>query len=681
MPPTDSAPAARKINPSDIPAGHVELGGGDRLAVSSADFQEDNPEAFIGRTVKGRYVITDLLGGEEGSFAFVADDKLVDDKKVLVRILLDYEEDEILGSILDEERVSLSHVSHPNIARLIDSGQFTDRTRFLISEYIDALSVNDILGIHGVFDVTRAARIIRQVSFALNEVHQEGILHRDLRPTSIIVTPGDGEAEQVTLVNFGASSGQPTRYNMAYKAPEVLDGRISTIASDVYSLAVVAYQMVTGQLPFKGNSAKEIMRAQYEGPTKASSIRPELPRGLDAVFEKALAFEVPRRYGKARDLGDAIVSALAEAPKPVKAPISVEAPRAIEPPSVLEPPPAPVVTTDKDDLELDKTPPSSPVVPATPEPKLETVAPAAPEPKFETVAPAVKFDEPTWTRRTPEPAEVSSAGRKWIPAALAVAALLVLFALGWYFMSGRRTAPEVAPVINSVSPANTTQANTTVPVANTQANPTVVAGTDGPPPPRAIVQPANTNYYQNSKQNLKGDLLRNFVGFSLYYPKNWKVNGPQESVAANTRGKFLDISSNTPDNKLKEQMLISYYPSKGTFEADKDKFPQLVKESNETLKKILPGYQSVAEGEIKFNGEWRAYEVKFQAAGQSATGEKVFVWGRRLFIPAARPDARNGFEITMLATSAAENVRGVDDVGVRGELAAILYSFEPNQNF
>ena len=107
----------------------------------------------------------------------------------------------------------------------------------------------------------------------------------------------------------------------------------------------------------------------------------------------------------------------------------------------------------------------------------------------------------------------------------------------------------------------------------------------------------------------------------------------------------------------------------------------MVKETNDTLKKLLPGYQMVSEGEIKVNGDWRAYEVKFQAGGASPSGEKLVVWGRRIYIPAARPGVRNGFEITMLATSFADEVRSVDDVGVRGELASILYSFEPSQNF
>ena len=89
----------------------------------------------------------------------------------------------------------------------------------------------------------------------------------------------------------------------------------------------------------------------------------------------------------------------------------------------------------------------------------------------------------------------------------------------------------------------------------------------------------------------------------------------------------------------------------------------------------------VWEGEHPINGGWRTYEVKFQGSGTSDKGEKLTVWGRRLFMPAARPGTRAGFEITMLATSLADGVRSVDDVGVNDELAAILTTFEPSQNF
>ncbi len=643
--PVVNKPAARKVDPKEIPAGHVELGQGNRLAASSADFREDNPEAFVGRTVKGRYFVTELFGGEEGSYAFLADDKIVPDKKVLVRILLDYETDEMLGSILDEERVSLSHFSHPNIARLIDSGQFTDGTRFLITEFVDALTVRDILSIHGMFGRMRAARIIRQAANALNEAHQEGVLHRDLRPSNIIVSPTDNDSENVTLVNFGASNGEPNKQNVMYKAPEVLDGRISTVASDIYSLAVLSYEMLTGQLPFKGNKQRELMRSQYAGlDQRATGLNPDLPPSIDDVFDKALSFSVAGRYVKAREFGDAVFAALTDAalPPPALAAPIAELPKAEEP--VLD----------------------LPVVPAEAEVRHEsTPVPAKPD----TTAEEESTDEPAWTRRSPEPPETGSSRMK-IFLGGGILILLALLAFGWYYLVNHPVEPEI--------PANVSGGTNTNGV--TQPS-TIISDTEMPPLPRNLPQPPNTNFYQNSKQNLRGDLLRNFVAFTLYYPKDWKVNGPQESSSSDARGKFLDISRVGPEGRLREQMLISYYASKGTFREDSAKFPELVKETNDTLKKILPEYQMVSEGEITLNGDWKAYEVKFQGGGTSAAGEKLVVWGRRLFIPAARPGVRDGFEITMLATSESAEVRSVDDVGVKGELAGILYSFEPSQNF
>lgn len=641
--PPELRPIARKVQPFEIPAGHVDLANSARDRGFADDFDLGNPENLVGRTVKGRYNVTEFLGGDEMGLAYLADDRIVTDRKVLVRILLEDDYDEIMSSVLAEERVSLSHFSHPNIARLIDSGEFANGANFLVTEYVDALSVNDILTINGHFAPQRAARVIRQASNALNEAHQEGIIHRDIRPENIIID-ACGDIEQVKLVNFGASNGDPNDHNLAYKAPEVLDGRIATVASDIFSLAVVAYEMLTGHSPYEGSTPKELMRSQSAGlAVMATDIRPELPRSVNEVFDKALAFNAVDRFPKARDLGDSLFAALSEPARPVvpeDSPLRPESSRIVVP--QVEMPLAAVAEKKGTFVSLE------PVVSTPP------------------VAPPVNrlAEESAWRNRSPE---VPENGSSWGKALLLVAALALFAVIGtvWYFSSDNQ---QVA-VNPSADPANTTASNV------------VPANTEMPPLPRNVAQPPNTNFYQNTKDNLKGDLLRNFVGFTLFYPKDWKINGPQSGATANSRGKFLDISRLTTEGKLKEQMLISYFPSKGTFAEDSDKFPSMVKETNDTLKKILPGYQMVSEGEIKLNGNWRAYEIKFQGGGTSDSGEKLVVWGRRLFIPAARPGVRNGFEITMLATSLAENVKSVDDVGIKGELAAILDTFEPSQNF
>jgi len=633
LPPTERAsmaskPSPRKVNPYEISDGGVNLEE-ERPDIFTGDFDVSNPESFVGRTVKSRYKVTDFLGGDESGLAYLGQDKIAD-KKVLVRILLQEEPDEIMASILAEERVSLSHLSHPNIARLVDSGTFTNGIQFLVSTYFDGLSVRDILDIYGKFPAERAGRTIRQAAGALSQAHQEGILHRDVRPENLIIDT-DSEVEQVMLVNFGASNGEPTEMNAVYKAPEVLDGRIATAASDIFSLAAVAYEMLTGRVPFEGNSTKEIVRSQYSGLSlRPTDVDDELPHVVDEVLEKAFSYNAGERFTKAREFGDAFYSA-------VTASRSGQTVRSKGGDAAAA---KPVVT-------------SKPVVTG----QVETLEPA--------VKP-IRSDEPAWKSRSPEPPEVENPRTRtaWL---VGILVLLALIAGGWWYIVSH-------PVEQPVTSGDANQAVNEPPVN------TISSSTEMPPLPRSITQPPNTNFFENSKSNLKGDLLANFVGFTLYYPKDWKSNGPQPATGTG-RGKFLDISRETPDGRMIEQMLVSYYPSKGTYSEDAANFPQLVKESNETLKKILPGYEAVSEGEIKVNGAWHAYELKFQGGGTSPNGDKLTVWGRRIFIPAARPGARDGFEITMLATSLSDDVKSVDDVGVKGELGPILYSFEPSQNF
>lgn len=651
VPPTFSSedetrPIARKVQPFEIPDGHVDLRKENRFPSPVEDFSLENPERFVGSTVKGRYLVNEFLGGDENGLAYLGDDRIVADRKVLVRILIEDNYDPIMSSVLAEERVSLSHFSHPNVARMIDSGEFSNGLNFLVTEYVDALSVNDILTIHGKFNEQRAGRIIRQASSALNEAHQEGIIHRDIRPENLIID-ASGDTEQVKIVNLGASSGEPNALNIGYKAPEVIEGRIATVASDIYSLAVVAFEMLTGEMPFDGANNREYLKAQNYGLSRLpSAINKDLPRSVDEVFECGLAFNPADRYPKARDFGDALVAALA-VPRTMPLP-----PPAKPVEEVFEAPPA-----SSEEPTLIKKGPVISLQPAA--------APATPEAVPAAVLTGSGKEEPSWRNRSPEPPVVETP-RRSLYALGGILALLAIVAGVWYFATRNRLADPPS--------ANT-------PAVEQPQLPANAAVTEMPPLPRTIQQPPDTSFFQNSKANLKGDLLRNFVGFALFYPKDWKVNGPQSSAAANSRGKFLDVSSSTPDDRMKEQMLISYYPSRGTFDLDGERFPQMVKETNDTLKKILPGYQMVSEGEIALNGNWRAYEIKFQAGGTSESGEKIVVWGRRLFVPAARPGTRNGFEITMLATSFAEGVASVDDVGVKGQLATILDTFEPSQNF
>lgn len=644
--------SSRKINPTEIPSGHIEInenGEREHPSMNDPSFDVDNPNAFVGHRVKGRYQIIELLGEDDTGFAFLAEDGIVDDKRVMVRILTNEELDEITESIFAEERIALSHLDHPNVVRVIDSGQFADGTTFLISEYLNALTIADILHINGPLEVMRVARIVRQAGDGLSTVHKEGILHRDLCPEDVVVARVDDEFEIVKISDFGVSDGAPNDENLMYRAPEVLEGRIPTIASDIFSLGVIAYQILTARLPYTGETPGELLDEQNAGLKQLpGSIRRDVSSEVDYVFEKVLAPEPLLRYPTAREFGDALYSALTEVPR-------------------------------SDDEDVETVPFAShrmPIVPAT-DSLSKNKENTVPDGRGgQAIAPAAKTlatsANPAWTRRSPEP--LAEPHRDWLKIAVITFSILAVIAAGvWYYMLNRSVKPPI------VVPPEAALSQEAVDPASQRPDGTIQI--EVPPLPRQIAQPPNTDFFQNSRQNLKGDILRNFVGFSIYYPKDWKLTGPQESSTPNGRGKFLDISRSTRQGKLTEQMLIGYYPSTGTYTTDVPKFAELTKEANETLKKLLPNYQMVSEGEISVNGGWRAYEIKFQGTGTAEDGQRLLVWGRRLFLPASRPGVRAGFEITMLATSNAGDVNSVDDVGVRGELASIFTTFEPSQKF
>ena len=215
--------------------------------------------------------------------------------------------------------------------------------------------------------------------------------------------------------------------------------------------------------------------------------------------------------------------------------------------------------------------------------------------------------------------------------------------------------------------------------ANDSQNLTATPEIESAPQSRKIEQPENFEYFENSLENLSKELQKNYRKFSLSYPKDWTQNKFDKNQNK-VDDKFIDISINDDGIPI-EQFMVSYYTSHGTFEQDREKFPEIVKKASDDIKKSpLPNYKLVSSGETTLNG-WRAYEMKFQGEGTTRGGNKIKLWGRRFFIPAARPGERKGLVVTLLATSLSENVKSVDDLGKKGELEKILYTFEPDRNY
>ena len=196
-----------------------------------------------------------------------------------------------------------------------------------------------------------------------------------------------------------------------------------------------------------------------------------------------------------------------------------------------------------------------------------------------------------------------------------------------------------------------------------------------PAPKVSPAVPENYVSFRNTKENFDGKLAEKFVGFSLAFPNNWQKNSPEATAKA---GNFFDAANKVSSGLPIEQLLISWYDSRGTFEGDRETFPVLVKKLSDVYAKEIPHFRKVSTGATKING-LDGYEIRFEGRTADKSGESIKIWGRTVLLPVNKPDAKSGLVLRMLTTSLAPALSGAEDVGNKGELAKILETLKIEQ--
>jgi serine/threonine protein kinase len=281
--------------------------------------------------IANRYELGERLGAGGMSTVVLALDTRLE-RPVAVKLLAAHlADDPAFVSRFQREALSAARLVHPNIVQVFDSGlDAVTGQHYIVMEYVPGPSCAALLRDHGRVAVDEAVSLVVQACQGLDYAHRNGVVHRDVKPGNLLRSD-DGvlkladfgiakAAEQTSITQAGAVLG-----TAAYLSPEQARGEEAGPSADLYSLGVVTYQLLAGQLPYEASSLTELAFMQlHDHPPALDELDPAIPSGLARAVERALALEPEARYETAREMGEAIrAGAAGEIPSIPTAPTGV----------------------------------------------------------------------------------------------------------------------------------------------------------------------------------------------------------------------------------------------------------------------------------------------------------------------------------------------------------------------
>lgn len=249
---------------------------------------------MIQRILARRYELQELIGGGGMADVYKAQDKLLD-RAVAVKILhQQYANDAEFVEKFRREATAAAKLAHPNIVNIYDVGE-DGGSQYIVMEYVSGPTLKEVIQQKGCLEPIEAVRIAKEIASALESAHRNNLVHCDIKPHNILVMP-DGH---IKVTDFGiarAVSASTMTYSgsvmgsVHYFSPEQAKGTVITTKSDVYSLGVVLYEMLTGQLPFNGETSVSIaLKHLQEEPVPIRQLNSSIPPVLEAIVQKAMS--------------------------------------------------------------------------------------------------------------------------------------------------------------------------------------------------------------------------------------------------------------------------------------------------------------------------------------------------------------------------------------------------------
>ncbi len=264
-------------------------------------------DSNIGRKLDGRYEITELIGVGGMADVYKAMD-VMENRVVAVKILKDEfsKSEEFLRRFRNESK-AIALLSHPNIVKIYDVG-FTDEIQFIVMEYIDGITLKEFIDQQGVLRWKDALHFITQILRALQHAHDKGIVHRDIKPQNIMLfADGTIKVMDFGIARFSRIDGKTlsdkTIGSVHYISPEQAKGEVTDERSDIYSVGVMLYEMLTGKKPFDGDNPVAIaLKHMEEKPVPPSEVMPSIPEALEEIVLHAMECDPAKRYQSAAEM-------------------------------------------------------------------------------------------------------------------------------------------------------------------------------------------------------------------------------------------------------------------------------------------------------------------------------------------------------------------------------------------
>jgi serine/threonine-protein kinase len=269
---------------------------------------------FVGRVLADKYQIESVLREDDFGTVYKGIHLLME-KPVTIKILSPaLAVDESIVENFSKEAKTISRISHPNILNITDFGQDAEGTVFIVMEFVEGESVKELIEREGAFDIERAVRITRQVAAALSAAHAHGVVHSSLSSRKILVSPVGNGQDIVKLFDIGSFSEgmhsdaleEDSLEEIQYLSPEQCSQESEPDErSDIYSLGIVFYELLTGEVPFIADTATDLMLKHAEvPPPPLAAFRSDVPDEIEPILLNILAKNPDRRYQSASALAD-----------------------------------------------------------------------------------------------------------------------------------------------------------------------------------------------------------------------------------------------------------------------------------------------------------------------------------------------------------------------------------------